>query len=85
MGEKKKHRFSHSFAAKTAAFAAAVIMLCIAALSTVGVVVMFEAEVYSSSREANKYELYSKTAYNDCYNIIRLLSESRFIFSSLRR
>ena len=76
MGEKKKRRLSHSLAAKTAAFITAVLMLCLTALSTVGVVVMFEADVYSSSREANKYQIYSRTASNDCYNIIRLLTES---------
>lgn len=76
MGEKKKRRLSHSLAAKTVAFITAVLMLCLTALSTVGVVVMFEADVYSSSREANKYQIYSRTASNDCYNIIRLLTES---------
>lgn len=76
MREKKKRRLSHSFAAKTTAFTIAVIMLCVTALSVVGVVVMFAAKVYNSSREANKYEIYSRTAYNDCYNIMQLLSES---------
>jgi hypothetical protein len=75
MGEKKR-RLSCSLVAKTAAFITAVLMLCLTALSTVGVVVMFEADVYSSSREANKYQIYSRTASNDCYNIIRLLTES---------
>ena len=75
MGDKKR-RLSHSLVAKTAAFITAVLMLCLTALSTVGVVVMFEADVYSSSREANKYQIYSRTASNDCYNIIRLLTES---------
>ena len=78
MREKKKHRLSHSIAAKAAAFTAAVIMLCITALSTVGVAVMFEADVYSSSREANKYQIYSRTAYNDCYTIMNLLANSDF-------
>lgn len=78
MREKKKHRLSHSIAAKAAAFTVAVIMLCITALSTVGVVVMFAAEVYNSSREANKYQIYSRTAYNDCYTIMNLLANSDF-------
>ena len=39
---------------------------------------MFAAEVYSSSREANKYEIYSRTAYNDCYTIMSLLANSDF-------
>ena len=76
MGEKKKHRFAHSIVAKTAAFALAVLTFCITALSAVGVVTMFEADVYSASREANKYEIYSRTAYNDCYSIMRILSVS---------
>ena len=76
MGEKKNHRFAHSIAAKTAAFALAVLTFCITALSAVGVVTMFEADVYSSSREANKSEIYSRTAYNDCYSIMRILSAS---------
>ena len=75
---RKKHVLSRSIAMKTAAFAIAVIMLCITAISVVGVVTMFMAEVYGSSREANKYEIYSKTAYNDCYNMMRLLSESEY-------
>ena len=56
MGEKKNHRFAHSIAAKTAAFALAVLTFCITALSAVGVVTMFEADVYSSSREARSEE-----------------------------
>ena len=63
ISEKKKHRFAHSIAAKSAAFALAVLTFCITALSAVGVVTMFSADVYSSSREANKYEIYSRTAY----------------------
>ena len=78
MGEKKKSRLTHSLAAKTAAFAVAVLAFCIAALSVVGVVTMFTAEVYGSSREANKYSLYSKVAYNDCYNLMRLLSATDY-------
>ena len=78
MGEKKKSRLTYSLAAKTAAFAVAVLAFCIAALSVVGVVTMFTAEVYGSSREANKYSLYSKVAYNDCYNLMRLLSATDY-------
>ena len=78
MKDKKKRGISHSIAAKATAFTVAVVMLCITALSTVGVFVMFAAEVYNSSREANKYEIYSRTAYNDCYTIMSLLAASDF-------
>jgi signal transduction histidine kinase len=80
-GRNKKgraHRLTQSAAAKATAFTVAVLMLCITALSVVGAITMFTAEVYDSSLEANQYALYSKIAYNDCYNLMRILSASDY-------
>jgi len=68
-------RLIHSIPIKVAVFALAVFMLCIAALAAVGVVTMFKAEVYQLSRDANKDNIYSKSAYNDCYNLMLFLSD----------
>lgn len=77
MKEKKARRgISHSFAAKLTAFILAVVMLCVTAVAVVGVVVMFAAEVYFTSFEANLDDIFSQSAYNDCYNIMHLLINS---------
>ncbi len=74
--KKKRGRISHSTAAKVSAFILAVLMLCLTALAVAGAFTMFTAEVYQSSHDANKDDLYSKSAYNDCYNLILLLTNS---------
>ncbi len=74
--KKAYQRISHSTAAKVMAFILAVITLCLTALAVVGAVTMFMAEVYQSSHDANKNDLYSKSAYNDCYNLMLLLANS---------
>lgn len=76
--ESKAYRMTQSMAAKVSAFTVAVLMLCVTALSVVGVVTMFTAEVYDSSLEANKYSIYSKVANNDCYNLMRMLSATEY-------
>ncbi len=77
MKERKPHRgISHSVAAKVTAFILAVVMLCLTAVAVVGVVVMFAAEVYWTSFEAGLDNVFSTSAYNDCYNIMHLLINS---------
>ena len=77
MKEKKARRgISHSIAAKITAFLLAVFMLCLTAVAVVGAVIMFKAEVYWTSREANLDDVFSMTAYNDAYNIMHLLISS---------
>lgn len=68
-------RLIHSIPLKVAIFALTVFMLCLVALAAVGVITMFKAEVYQLSRDANKDNIYSKTAYNDCYNLMLFLSD----------
>jgi len=73
-----RFRLSHSTALKVSAFIVAVVMICLIGLAVVGVVTMFRANVYQSSKDANKDDIYSKSAYNDCYNLILLLSSSDY-------
>ena len=62
MKEKKARRgISHSIVAKITAFLLAVVMLCLTAAAVVGAVIMFRAEVYWTSREANLDDVFSMT------------------------
>lgn len=77
MKEKKARRgIRHSAAAKLAAFLLAILMLCLTAVSVIGATVMFTAEVYWTSFESNLDGVFSKSAHNDCYNIMRILLSS---------
>lgn len=68
----KKQRLgvTHSSAAKTMAFILCILMLCVTALSVAGVVLMFEAEVYLTTEDDFKKQIFEEYADSREYSII---------------
>ncbi len=74
MDEKKKLKRAygptHSMVAKVTAFILCIIMLCVTAVSIVGIVIMWSAEVYTYPEERLRYETFEEMTYGNIYNII---------------
>ena len=72
MEEKKKKRLgpTHSMLMKALAFILCILMLCVTAVSVVGVVLMFQAGVYWNAEETVKGELFETYAYDREYGIL---------------
>lgn len=68
--KKQRLGITHSSAAKTMAFILCILMLCVTALSVAGVVLMFEAEVYLTTEDDFKKQIFEEYADSREYSII---------------
>lgn len=68
--KKQRLGITHSSAAKTMAFILCILMLCVTALSVAGVVLMFEAEVYLTTEDDFKKQIFEEYAGSREYSII---------------
>lgn len=60
--KKQRLGITHSSAAKTMAFILCILMLCVTALSVAGVILMFEAEVYWTTEDDFKTQIFEEYA-----------------------
>ena len=60
--KKQRLGITHSSAAKTMAFILCILMLCATALSVAGVILMFEAEVYWTTEDDFKTQIFEEYA-----------------------
>ena len=68
--KKPRMGITHGSAAKTLAFILCILMLCVTAISVVGVIFMFSGGVYWTTEENLREDTFRQLADNDDYNII---------------
>ena len=69
--KKKQLGLTHSVFAKTAAFILCILMLCVTAASVVGVVLMFNAEIYWTPIEYIREDVYDSYVNRSDYTVVR--------------
>ncbi len=73
--KKQRLGITHSSAAKTMAFILCILMLCVTALSVVGVVLMFGSEVYLTTEEDFLKQVFEEYANSNRFSIIHWYQE----------